>query len=104
MDRGSDQGQLRPPAPFRCPVPAAASLCAVVHDEMLEALAGGIESRLVTGTMVTILQDLAGSLIEQPYCARLPRDANASPIPGRGRGRAGVVARRFPAGETPRDT
>jgi hypothetical protein len=42
------------------------------HDEMLEALARGIESRLVTGTMGTILGDLAGSLIEQPYRAGLP--------------------------------
>jgi hypothetical protein len=31
--------------------------------EMLEALAGGIESRLVTGTLGAILEDLAGRLI-----------------------------------------
>lgn len=37
------------------------------HDEMLEVLAGGIESRLVTGTMVAILEDLAGSLLKEPY-------------------------------------
>jgi hypothetical protein len=35
------------------------------HDEMVEALARGIESRLVAGTMRAILQDLAGSLIDQ---------------------------------------
>jgi hypothetical protein len=45
------------------------------HDEMLEALARGIESRLVTGTMGTVLGDLAGSLIEQPYRAGLPGSA-----------------------------
>jgi hypothetical protein len=39
------------------------------HDEMLEALARGIESRLVTGTMGVILEDLAGQLIQQPYRA-----------------------------------
>jgi hypothetical protein len=39
------------------------------HDEMLEALARGIESRLVTGTMGMILEDLAGRLTEQPYRA-----------------------------------
>jgi hypothetical protein len=42
------------------------------HDEMLEALALGIESRLVTGTMGTILGDLADRLIEQPYRVGLP--------------------------------
>jgi hypothetical protein len=35
------------------------------HDEMIEALAQDIESRLVTGTMRAILQDLVGRLIEQ---------------------------------------
>jgi len=35
------------------------------HDEMVEALARGIESRLMTGTMQAILQDLAAKLIEQ---------------------------------------
>ncbi len=35
------------------------------HDEMVEALARGIESRLVTGTMQAILQDLVANLIEQ---------------------------------------
>ena len=39
------------------------------HDEMLEALADGIESRLVTGTMRTTLASLTDSLIEQPYRA-----------------------------------
>jgi hypothetical protein len=39
------------------------------HDEMLEALARGIESRLVTGTMGAVLEDLAGQLIGQPYRA-----------------------------------
>jgi hypothetical protein len=33
------------------------------HDEMLEALATGIEARLVKGTMTTILTDLTTSLI-----------------------------------------
>lgn len=36
------------------------------HDEMLEALAGGISSRLVMGTMRGILEELTGRLIEQP--------------------------------------
>jgi hypothetical protein len=49
------------------------------HDEMLEALADGIESRLVTGTMTSILHDLASSLIEQPYRARLPGGARYRP-------------------------
>jgi hypothetical protein len=35
------------------------------HDEMIEALARGIESRLVKGTMRAILHDLAGNLIDQ---------------------------------------
>jgi len=35
------------------------------HDEMIEALAHDIQSRLVTGTMRAILQDLAGRLTEQ---------------------------------------
>ena len=39
------------------------------HDEMLEALARGIESRLVTGTMGAVLEDLAGQLTGQPYRA-----------------------------------
>lgn len=39
------------------------------HDEMPEALARGIESRLVTGTIGGILSDLAGSLIEWPHHA-----------------------------------
>ena len=39
------------------------------HDDMLEALAGGIESRLVTGTMTAILEGLAGSLTRQPHRA-----------------------------------
>ena len=55
------------------------------HDEMLEALARGIESRLMTGTMGTILGDLASSLIEQPYRAGLPgclrRSASRTPWP-----------------------
>jgi hypothetical protein len=34
------------------------------HDEMLEALAGGIQARLVKGTMRTILTDLTTSLIK----------------------------------------
>jgi hypothetical protein len=36
------------------------------HDEMIKALAGSIESRLVKGTMRGIMQDLAGSLIDEP--------------------------------------
>jgi hypothetical protein len=36
---------------------------------MLEALAWGIESRLVPGTMGMILEDLACRLTEQPYRA-----------------------------------
>lgn len=39
------------------------------HDEMLEALAAGIESRLVTGTVTLILTSLCGSLAEHPYRA-----------------------------------
>ena len=39
------------------------------HDEMLEALADGIESRLVKGTMRTTLASLTDSLIEQPHRA-----------------------------------
>jgi hypothetical protein len=35
------------------------------HDDMVEALARGIESRLVEGTMRAIVQDLASSLIDQ---------------------------------------
>jgi hypothetical protein len=35
------------------------------HDEMVEALARSIESRLVEGTMRAIVQDLASSLIDQ---------------------------------------
>jgi hypothetical protein len=35
------------------------------HDEMIEALARDIESRLVKGTMRAILHDLAGNLIDQ---------------------------------------
>ncbi|MGH3187120.1 MAG: hypothetical protein ACRDOL_07665 [Streptosporangiaceae bacterium] len=37
------------------------------HDEMLEALARGIESRVVEGTMRAILADLVDSLIDQPH-------------------------------------
>jgi hypothetical protein len=37
------------------------------HDEMLEALARGIESRLVTGTLGAILEDVAGQLIQRPH-------------------------------------
>jgi hypothetical protein len=36
---------------------------------MFETLARGIESRLVTGTIGTILEDLADRLTEQPYRA-----------------------------------
>ena len=39
------------------------------HDEMAEALARGIEARLVPGTMRAILSELAESLIDQPYRA-----------------------------------
>ena len=37
------------------------------HDEMLEALARGIESRLVEGTTRSVLADLTDSLIGQPH-------------------------------------
>lgn len=37
------------------------------HDEMLEVLARGIESRPVKGTTRDILADLASRLTEQPY-------------------------------------
>ena len=37
------------------------------HDEMLEALADGIEARPARGTLQEILTDLAGNLIDQPY-------------------------------------
>jgi hypothetical protein len=40
------------------------------HDEMLEVLADGIESRLVKGTIREILGSVTGRLIEQPYRAR----------------------------------
>jgi hypothetical protein len=39
------------------------------HDEMLEVLAEGIESRAVEGTMRGILESLTGNLIEEPYRA-----------------------------------
>lgn len=39
------------------------------HDEMAEALAAGIEARLVQGTMRAILSELAESLIDRPYRA-----------------------------------
>ena len=59
------------------------------HDEMLEALARGIESRLVTGTMGTILGDLASSLTPGGFyssmappvrrrCCRKVRDGSAA--------------------------
>jgi hypothetical protein len=37
------------------------------HDEVLEALADGIEARLTEGTMREILTSLTGSLIDLPY-------------------------------------
>ena len=37
------------------------------HDEMLEALADGIEARLTEGTRREILTSLTGNLIDQPY-------------------------------------
>jgi hypothetical protein len=37
------------------------------HDEMLEALAGGIEARLTEGTMREILTSLTGSLTDLPH-------------------------------------
>ena len=37
------------------------------HDEMLEALADGIEARLAKGTMREILASLTGSLIDLPH-------------------------------------
>jgi hypothetical protein len=39
------------------------------HDEMLEVLAGGIESRLMKGTMREIIADLTAKLIDQPHRA-----------------------------------
>jgi hypothetical protein len=39
------------------------------HDEMLEALALGVESRLVEGTMREIMVSLTAKLIEQPHRA-----------------------------------
>jgi hypothetical protein len=39
------------------------------HDETLEALAMGIDSQLVTGTMRGILQNVTSQLIDQPYRA-----------------------------------
>jgi hypothetical protein len=39
------------------------------HDEMVEALACGIEARLVRGTMRVVLGDLVGSLIDRTYRA-----------------------------------
>jgi hypothetical protein len=39
------------------------------HDEMLEVLARGIESRLMEGTMREIVADLAAKLIDQPHRA-----------------------------------
>ena len=39
------------------------------HDEMLEALALGAESRLVNGTMREIMVSLAGTLARQPHRA-----------------------------------
>ncbi len=37
------------------------------HDEMLEALAHGIEARLVRGTMRDAVLGLAGAVMDQPY-------------------------------------
>jgi hypothetical protein len=37
------------------------------HDEMLEVLADGIESRLMKGTMREIIADLTAKLIDQPH-------------------------------------
>ncbi len=37
------------------------------HDEMIEALARGIEARLIQGTLRAIMADLTGSLLDQPY-------------------------------------
>ena len=37
------------------------------HDEMLEALARGIETRQVTGTIGAILEDLTGKLIQRSH-------------------------------------
>lgn len=37
------------------------------HDEMLEALAAGIEARLARGTTHQVLASLAGTLTDQPY-------------------------------------
>jgi hypothetical protein len=48
------------------------------HDEMVEALAGGIESLLVTGTMAAILEGLAGSLTGQHHRAGLPAGTGTS--------------------------
>jgi hypothetical protein len=39
------------------------------HAEMLGALARGIGSRLATGTVGAILEDLAGELIQRPFRA-----------------------------------
>ena len=39
------------------------------HDEMLEALALDVESRLVNGTMREIMVSLTGTLVGQPYRA-----------------------------------
>jgi hypothetical protein len=39
------------------------------RDEMLEALARGISSLVVMGTMRGILEELTGRLVEQPYRA-----------------------------------
>jgi hypothetical protein len=39
------------------------------HDEMLEALALDVESRLVNGTMREIMVSLTGTLVGQPHRA-----------------------------------
>jgi len=48
-----------------------ARLLAVNRALIGEALAGGISSRLVMGTMRGILEELTGRLVEQPYRAEM---------------------------------
>jgi len=85
------------------------------HDEMLEALALDVESRLVNGTMREIMVSLTGTLAGQPHragdsrCLMRPYDrppnrqmtASAASRSGRyGAGRPGCWARSWHAWRT----
>jgi hypothetical protein len=68
---GSRKRSRSTPSTRTIPIPRSARhhYALLFHDEMLETLVLGIESRLVTGTMGAILEDLVGRLTQQPYRA-----------------------------------